>query len=71
MAMVLFSSLIVTSAIQFFKAEDTRWMIAWATGFAVCLLSLCDTGCEQREQPVPPGALTHSRWPSGRRDQSA
>lgn len=36
--MVVLVSLMVTSAIQFFRAEDMRSMIAWATGFAVCII---------------------------------
>lgn len=38
LAMVVLISLTVTSAIQFFRTEDTRSMIAWATGFAVCIV---------------------------------
>jgi hypothetical protein len=38
LAMVVLISLMVTSAIQFFKAEDMRSMIGWATGFAVCII---------------------------------
>lgn len=38
LAMVVLISLMVTSAVQFFKAEDMRSMIGWATGFAVCII---------------------------------
>ncbi len=35
--MVVFLTMIVISAIQFFRVESMRAMIAWATGFAVCV----------------------------------
>ena len=38
LAMVVFISLTVTSAIQFFRADDTKSMIGWATGFAVAII---------------------------------
>ncbi len=36
--MGVFITLMVISAIQFFQVESTRAMIAWATGFAVCII---------------------------------
>ncbi len=36
--MVVFLTMIVISAIQFFRVESMRAMIAWATGFAVCVI---------------------------------
>ena len=38
LAMVVLISLMVISAVQFFKVEDMRSMIGWATGFAVCII---------------------------------
>ena len=35
--MAVFLTMIVISAIQFFRVESMRAMIAWATGFAVCV----------------------------------
>ncbi len=35
LVMVVLTTMIVVSAIQFFHVESTRAMIAWATGFAV------------------------------------
>ncbi|MBC8357087.1 MAG: hypothetical protein H8E66_34380 [Planctomycetes bacterium] len=36
--MIVFLTMIVISSIQFFRVESIRAMIAWATGFAVCLI---------------------------------
>ncbi len=36
--MFVFLKMIVISAIQFFRVESMRAMIAWATGFAVCII---------------------------------
>ena len=36
--MAVFLTMIVISAIQFFRVESMRAMIAWATGFAVCII---------------------------------
>ncbi len=36
--MFVFLTMIVISAIQFFRVESMRAMIAWATGFAVCVI---------------------------------
>ncbi len=36
--MFVFLTMIVISAIQFFRVESMRAMIAWATGFAVCII---------------------------------
>lgn len=37
-AMIALVTLIVISAIQFFRVDSVRWMIAWATGFAVFVI---------------------------------